>query len=247
MRNVKLTVEYNGTNYVGFQKQPNGKSIQDELEKALSTLLGHEVEVTGSGRTDAGVHAWGQVVNFQTSVDMICFKVRWSTNGILPDDIVVKGCDEVRRDFDARRDATGRVYKYFILNRLYPSAFFSHFTYFLARKLNLIAMRDAAKYLVGEHDFSAFCTTDGNGGNVRRIERVEIFHEEDIVEDLVSIHVEGQAFLHNMVRIISGTLIEVGLGNMTPERVGEILESKDRKEAGPTAPAKGLVLVEVKY
>ncbi|RJQ53704.1 MAG: tRNA pseudouridine(38-40) synthase TruA [Actinobacteria bacterium] len=247
MRNIRLILEYNGERYAGFQRQPDRPTIQSELEKALSTLLGEKIEIVAAGRTDAGVHAWGQVVNFKTNSDIICFKIRWSTNGMLPDDIVATSCEEVSLDFDARRDAKRRVYKYFILNRLYPSAFFSHFTYFLARKLNLTAMRQAASYLIGEHDFSSFCTTDAAGGNVRKIERVDILREDDLVKELVSIHVEGQAFLHNMVRIVAGTLIEVGLGNMPPERVAEILESRDRTKAGPTAPARGLVLVEVEY
>ncbi len=247
MRNIRLTIEYNGERYAGFQKQPEAPTIQRELETALSTLLGEPIEVTAAGRTDAGVHAWGQVVNFQTNSDIICFKIRWSTNGILPDDIVVTSCEEVAPAFDSRRDATSRLYKYFILNRLYPSAFFSHFTYFLARKLNVLAMREAAAYLVGEHDFSSFCSTDASGGNVRRLESLDILREDDLIEELVSIRVQGQAFLHNQVRIIAGTLVEVGLGNMQPERVAEILESRDRTKAGPTAPAKGLVLVSVKY
>lgn len=247
MRNIKLVVEYDGTNYVGFQKQPNGPSIQGELELALSKLFGTDIQVNGAGRTDAGVHAWGQVVNFDCLGDVICFKIRWSVNGMLPNDIVVQSCDEIGRGFDARRDAKSRVYKYFILNRLYPSAFFGRYSHFLARNLNLTAMREAAGYLVGEHDFSAFCATDGAGGNTRTLSRLDILHEDEITEDLISIHVEGQAFLHNMVRIIAGTLIEVGLGNMPPEKVDLILQSLDRTQAGPTAPANGLVFVEVKY
>jgi len=247
MRNIKAVVEYDGTNYVGFQKQPEGKSIQGELERAFSTLFASSAHVTGAGRTDAGVHAWGQVVNCDVASDMICYKMRWSLNGILPDDIVVKSCEDADRDFDARRDAKSRVYKYFILNRLYPSVFCGRFMHFLARKLNTTAMRAAAQYLAGGHDFSAFCASDATGGNARTLERVDILREEHITEDLISIHVEGTAFLHNMVRIIAGTLIDVGLGNMPPEKVDLILHSLDRTQAGPTAPAKGLVLVEVRY
>lgn len=247
MRNVKCVVEYDGTRYAGFQKQPDQPTIQGELEKALSTLLGTKVEVTGAGRTDAGVHAWAQVVNFDALSDMICFKMRWSANGILPNDIVIKTCEDVDRGFDARRDAKARVYKYFILNRLYPSAFFAPYSHFLARKLNVTAMREAAQCLAGTHDFSAYCATDGSNGNVRTIKSIDIFHEDDIAEDMISIYVEGESFLHNMVRIIAGTLLEVGLGNMEPERVDLVLQSLDRTQAGPTAPASGLVLVEVKY
>jgi tRNA pseudouridine38-40 synthase len=247
MRNIKLVVEYDGTAYAGFQKQPNEPTIQDELEKALSTLLDANVKVTGAGRTDAGVHARAQVVSFDALSDMICFKMRWSVNGILPSDIVVKSCEEVDRGFDARRDAKARVYKYFILNRLYPSAFCSRYSHFLARKLNVTAMREAAAYLAGSHDFSAFCATEGAGGNVRTIRRIDIFREDEMTEDMISIYVEGDSFLHNMVRIIAGTLIEVGLGNMESEKVDLILQSLDRTQAGPTAPAKGLTLMEVKY
>lgn len=247
MRNIKMVVEYDGTDYAGFQKQPSERTIQGELEAALSRLLGTKVQVNGAGRTDAGCHAWGQVVNVDVLSDMICYKIRWSVNGILPDDVVVKTCEEVERSFDARGDAKARVYKYFLLNRLYPSTFFGRYSHFLARKLNLIAMREAAQALVGTHDFAAFCSTDGANGNVRTVSRVDVLHEDHITEDLISIHVEGNAFLHNMVRIAAGTLIEVGLGNMEPERVDLILQSRDRTQAGPTAPAKGLVLAEVKY
>lgn len=242
-RNLKLTLEYLGTNYHGFQRQPGLVTIQSELEKVLSLLLRDEVKVIGAGRTDAGVHAAEQVVSFKTGSSMPLKRLQWSANSLLPRDIVVIRAEEVDRSFNARWSAVFREYAYFILNRGYPSVFQTGTAYFFARPLNAKAMRAACCYLLGEHDFSAFCSSNPRKNNVRNITEIDCSRKGD----LIKIRVKANSFLHNMVRIIAGTLIEVGLGNLEPAAVKEILESKDRNRASATAPARGLVLTKIYY
>lgn len=248
MRNIKLTLEYLGTNYVGWQAQPegHGPSIQQELERALSTLLKEDIKTVAAGRTDAGVHATGQVANFKTNSDVTLDKLRWSGNGLLPNDIVIKEAEEVPEDFDARRSAQWREYDYHILNRSYPSPFHSQVTHYVARPLTISAMNEASGYLVGRHDFSSFCVATSakeQASTVREILFLRCLKEED----LVKVRVRAESFLHNMVRIIAGTLIRVGLGEVSPGEVKKILRAEDRKKAGPTAPAQGLFLTRVYY
>lgn len=248
MRNIKLTLEYLGTGYVGWQVQPesHGLSIQQELQKALSTLLKEEIKVIGAGRTDAGVHAAAQVANFKTNSDVALDKLRWSGNSLLPNDIVIKEAEEVPAGFDARRSAQWREYDYHILNRPYPSAFHNQVTHYVARPLTISAMNEAAGYLVGKHDFSSFCVAASakeENSTAREVLFLRCFKEED----LVKIRVRAGSFLHNMVRIIAGALIKVGLGEMSPDEVKRVLQARDRKKAGPTAPAQGLFLARVYY
>lgn len=254
MRRTKMILEYMGTRYSGWQKQPHAPSVQEELESALSTLLREDIEVLGAGRTDAGVHAYGQVATFDTSADVDLGKVRWSLNAILPDDIAVKELEEVPYEFDARRDAAWREYHYFILNRPYPSAFFSGLTLHIARPLDVASMDAAAKHLIGKHDFAAFCQiSEVEGSTVREVLEAEVKSDGNIVwageplEGLVTIRVRAQAFLYNMVRIIAGTLLDVGSGKLSPDDVRSILDSKDRTKAGRTAPPHALTLVKVAY
>lgn len=244
MRNIKMVLEYIGTAYAGFQTQPHKPSIQEELEKALATILQEPVKIKGSGRTDGGVHALKQVANFRTGSRLSLNRLQHSLNAILPNDIVVISLEEADADFDARRDVKWREYQYFVLNRSYPSAFYRGFSHFVRMPLDIRAMDQAAHYLVGRHDFSAFCAAISKSkGCIRKVLKAKV----DKKGDLVVITLRAHAFVHHMVRNIVGTLIKVGLGEWTPEKVKEILEGKDRTSAGPTAPAKGLFLTEVKY
>lgn len=259
MRNIKLVLEYDGTNYCGWQKQEkqNVRTLQAEIETALSTLLGEPVETITAGRTDTGVHAFGQVVNFRTgNLDMPIRRIPYSTNALLPDDIAIKAAEEVVADFDARRDPAWREYHYYILNRSERSVFFNRFTHHEAKPLDVDKMAEAVRYLKGEHDFTSFCNAVSAAKTenpVRKVLDISCARSEDIVwageplEGLITLKVRAHAFLHNMVRIIAGTAIDIGLGNLEAADIGEILEARDRSKAGRTAPAKGLTLVRVQY
>ncbi|MDI6715872.1 MAG: tRNA pseudouridine(38-40) synthase TruA [Actinomycetota bacterium] len=260
MRNIKLTLEYDGTNYSGWQKQAkqNIRTIQGEIELALSTLLGEPIKVNSAGRTDAGVHAFGQVISFKTASDMPIRRIPYSLNAILPDDIVAKDAEEVSDRFDARKDAKWREYHYYILNRFYRSVFAGRFVHHEARPLDVEAMDKAVSFLKGRHDFTSFYTMphrteDVVDSPVRTILEISCKRSKDIVwagepvDGLITIRVRAHAFLHNMVRIIAGTVIDVGLGMLGPEDMRTILEARDRRKAGATAPAKGLTLVKVHY
>jgi tRNA pseudouridine38-40 synthase len=242
--NIKLTIEYDGTNYHGWQFQANSESIQAVLERAISTFLRAPTRVIGSGRTDAGVHALGQVVSFSTDKELTTYRIRRALNALTPDDVTVKTVEIVPDSFDPRRDARSRVYEYHILNRPTRSPFLLKRAWHLHQSLNLEAMRAAITCLVGEHDFSSFRAANCDSAHATR----HVFRNE--VEqrgDLVVYTVEATAFLRHMVRAIVGTLVEVGHGLRTPESFHQLLERRDRSEAGDTAPAHGLYLVEVKY
>lgn len=244
MRNIKLVLEYKGTNYAGFQKQPVQLTIQEVFEKTLGQILREKVEIIGAGRTDAGVHAKGQVANFFTGSDMECRRLRWSANSLLPDDIVIKEVAEVSESFHARRDAISREYKYLILNRDYPSPFWNDFSYFYSPKLNLEALQEAALGLKGKHDFSSFCVAESKPKNcIRDLQKISVKKKND----LIHFDFKANAFLHNMVRIIVGTLIQVGIEELEPKQMFQILKAKDRTKAGPTTPAHGLTLMQVNY
>lgn len=244
MRNIKLTIEYKGTDYLGFQKQPRGLTIQGELEKALQVLLREKARVIGASRTDAGVHATGQVVNFRTSSRMEESRLKSGLNGILPEDIVVKEAVEVPATFHARRDAVLREYCYLIWNEPYPAALKKEFVYFVPQPLNLRTMRQALKSLIGTHDFTSFCVASSSVKGCRRAVKEAAIEKKG---QLVWIRIQADAFVHHMVRSIVGTLVEIGLGKRKPEETRKILESKDRKKAGKNAPAHGLILTEVRY
>lgn len=261
-RNIKTTVEYLGTRYSGFQPQkgqPGRPTVQGELEKALSLILGHGVRINGAGRTDAGVHAFGQVVNFETPSKMSGERLLRSANAVLPPDIAVKAVEDVSPEFDARRSAVWREYHYYILNRPHRSVFFDPLCHFVAPPLDVEAMGKAASALLGRHDFSAFCSSEGlrQLGPDRTAERTvleiacgpseAIVWAGEPLEGLITLRVRAHAFLHNMVRVMAGTLLWVGRGRLGAADVVEILASKDRRRAGPTAPAKGLTLVRIHY
>ena len=232
MHRIKLTVAYDGTNYCGWQVQPNGVSVQSILQKAIENLLGEKTDVTGASRTDSGVHALGQVVVFDTDKNIPDWKYALAINQRLPKDIVVQKSEEVPLDFHPRYTDVEKTYEY----RIY--------SYFVPKKLNVAKMREAGDYLVGEHDFKSFCSQKTKVlSTVRTIYSLELIEEGDIV----TLRVSGNGFLYNMVRIIAGVLIKVGLEQKEPEEVKEAVEYPIGSAAGPTAPAHGLTLVEIKY
>ena len=244
MKRIKLTIAYDGTNYCGWQIQPNGITIEEILNKALSKMTGEEVFVIGASRTDSGVHAMGNVAVFDTETTIPVEKIAVALNQRLPEDIVITKSEEVPLDFHPRYCNCSKTYEYHIINTRIPVPTKRLTNYFVSYNLNLDHMREAASYLVGEHDFVSFCNVRTDVENtVRAITAL------DIIEDgnEITIRITGNGFLYNMVRIIVGTLIRVGRGFYTPEKVKEILEAKDRKAAGVTAPAHGLMLMEINY
>ena len=242
--NVRLTLEYDGTEYRGWQVQSGGPTIQGVLEEALAVLLKRQVRVRGSGRTDAGVHALGQVADFTCPNGRDLARLQRSLNAITPDDITVKAAEEAAPSFDARRDATRRVYEYRLWNRPWRSVFNDRYSWHVRRPLSVDAMREALAALEGEHDFSCFRAAGCSAATpVRRIYRNELHRWEDHWV----YRIEATSYLRHMVRNIVGTLVEVGLGEREPAGVAALIDSRDRTLAGPTAPARGLFLVEVCY
>ncbi|MCB5714021.1 tRNA pseudouridine(38-40) synthase TruA [Lactonifactor longoviformis] len=244
MKRVMIVVAYDGTKYCGWQVQPNGVTIQEVLEWHLSELLKEPVSVLGASRTDAGVHALGNAAVFDTNSRMPGEKVSYALNQRLPEDIRIQESKEVPLDFHPRYQKSEKTYEYRILNRRFPiptERFYSHFTYV---PLDVEQMRKAAEHLIGEHDFKSFC---GTGAQVKTTVRNVTGLTIQKNGDEIIIRVTGMGFLYNMVRIIAGTLMEVGCGKYPPEYVKEILEARDRKMAGNTAPARGLTLVGVRY
>lgn len=242
--NTKITVEYDGTQYHGWQIQTNCISIQAVLEKAVSTFVGAPTHVNGSGRTDAGVHALGQVANFFTDKDYIPYKILRGLNALTPRDITVKAVEIVDRSFDARRDGRSRLYEYRILNRSTPSPFYRNRAWHIHEPLNVDAMAQAIECLIGEHDFSSFRAAHCDAPHpVRTIYQTGL----DQRGELLVFTIEGTAFLRHMVRNIVGTLAEVGRGVRTAGSFAQLLAARDRTKAGYTAPPDGLYLVQVKY
>lgn len=242
--NIKITVEYDGTNYCGWQIQRNGESIQAVLERAISTFLGTSTRIIGSGRTDAGVHAVGQVANFHSDKDHDPHRIRRALNALTPDDITVKKVEIVGDSFDARRDGRSRVYEYHILNRPTASPFHLNRAWHLHEPLNAADMAAATVCLIGKHDFSSFRAAGCEAAHpVREVYDTKLEQHGE----LLVYTIEATAFLRHMVRNIVGTLAEVGRGLRTPRSFVELLEVRDRIKAGPTAPPHGLFLVEVKY
>jgi tRNA pseudouridine38-40 synthase len=245
MRTLKLLLEYDGTAYQGWQIQATGPTIQGVLEEKLAVLLRSPVRVTAAGRTDAGVHALGQVVSFRTESTMPVARLLRGLNALLPRDIAVRGGEEVPEGFDARRSARGKLYRYRLWNTPERSAFQGPYAWHVPRPLDLDAMREAAQALLGEHDFSAFRAADCPAKNpVRLLRRLEILETGGPLLDL---EIEATAFLKHMVRNIVGTLVEVGQGKRPAESLAGLLASRDRTHAGATAPPHGLFLVEIRY
>ncbi|MCX7982578.1 MAG: tRNA pseudouridine(38-40) synthase TruA [Syntrophales bacterium] len=245
MRNLKLTVEYDGTNYCGWQRQREGISIQGVLEEKLSFITQEKVRIVGSGRTDAGVHAIGQVAHVHLQSLLPTNNILRGMNSLLPLDIAVKKVEEVDERFHARFDAKSKVYLYYICNQPTRSAIFHRYVWTVPFPLQVEAMQGCIPYLEGCHDFTSFSALDtGVTNRVRTIMRLEISVPKP---GLIKIEIEADGFLRHMVRTIVGTLVEVGKGRLDPLGVKDILHSKDRAAAGPTAPPQGLFLKEVKY
>ena len=244
MRHIRLVVEYDGTGLHGWQRQANGATVQQHLEQALGKLLSHDVQVTGASRTDAGVHARGQVASFRTERPIPLHGIRRGLNSLLPEQIGVREAAEASETFHPRFSAIGKHYRYTLLARADRSPRWRDRAWHHPDPLALEAMREAASALIGEHDFAAFraagCTARTT---VRRVDSIEI----TAVSERVVVDVRGNAFLRNMVRIIVGTLSEVGTGRRAPAQVAEILALRDRTRGGITAPAHGLELMSVAY
>ena len=244
MKRVGLIVAYDGTNYCGWQVQPNGITIQGELNRCLSELLGEEIETIGASRTDAGVHAMGNVAVFDTETRMPGEKISYALNQRLPEDIRIQLSEEMPMDFHPRYCDSVKTYEYRILNRRFQIPTERLYSYFYHYKLDEKKMREATSYLIGRHDFASFCGTGAQvKSTVRTLTGIDIWRDGDIV----TIQVRGEGFLYNMVRIIAGTLIQVGNGQYPPERVKKILEACDRSVSGPTAPAHGLTLMGIQF
>jgi tRNA pseudouridine38-40 synthase len=245
MRSVALVIEYDGTRFHGFQRQTSLRSVAGELERALATLCGEPVEVTGAGRTDAGVHATGQVVSFETSFDGSLARMPIALNGILRDEgIAVLRAVERPRGFSARHDALARSYLYRILNRTAPSPLLRRRVLYVRAPLEIDAMRAASTPLIGEHDFTSFCAQlPERGRPVRIVEQLSLERRDDLID----LTITADSFLHQMVRIIVGTLVDIGRGRRGAGDVQSILDARDRATAGPTVPPHGLYLTHVRY
>lgn len=241
---VRLIVAYDGTNYKGWQVQPNGITIEEVLNKKLTELLGEEIVVTGASRTDSGVHSLGNVAIFDTNTRMPADKISFALNQRLPEDIVVQNSCEVPADWHPRYQNSRKTYEYRILNRTFRMPTRRFDTYFYHHPLDVEKMQKAASYLEGEHDFKSFCAV---GAQVKTTVRTIYSCEVKKDGDIITIRVEGNGFLYNMVRIIAGTLVKVGGGELSPEQIPKILAACDRSAAGPTAPAHGLTMIGIEY
>lgn len=244
MRNLKCIVAYDGTNYHGFQRQENALAIQEVIEKSIKNLIKKEVKIIGASRTDSGVHAKGQVFNLNLESSIPTDRFALALNTKLPDDIVIVDVCEVDSDFHARYNNCDKVYEYQLYNDRLPSPFYRNYAYHVYHKLDIDLMRKGAEFLLGKHDFSSFRNSGCNSKTpIRRIFDINI----DKKDKLIILTIHGDGFLYNMVRIIVGTLVKVGIGKLKSNEVYNILKAKDRKKAGPTAPAQGLILKKINY
>lgn len=246
MPNFCLAIAYAGTKYSGWQVQKNAKTIQGAIEKALEKILGEKIRIIGAGRTDAGVHAKAQVANFKTKRNFPPDKLQKALNANLPKDISIIGIKQVPAKFHSRFDAKSKIYRYTILNSQTNDPFSKPFYYKVPCKINIPSMRKEANVLIGKHDFKAFQAKSASSvikSTVRTIKKISVKRDKQFIY----IEIEANGFLHNMVRNIVGTLIEIGREYLPKGSMRKILSSKDRRKAGPTAPAKGLALLKVKY
>lgn len=244
MRNIKLTIRYDGTDYAGWQFQKNAVSIQETIQKALKKITGRKTNVIASGRTDAGVHATAQIANFRTSSKIPLKNLQMALNTLLSDDIVIADAEEVSLEFNAQKSAQSKLYRYTIYNKDFMDPFLRRFASKCYFKIDIARMRRSAKCLIGRHDFTSFQTKDSPRKSASRtIKNIAIKKAGDVIY----VDIEADGFLYNMVRNIVGTLIEVGRGKFTAENVKEILTKKDKRSCGPTAAAKGLCLIKVRY
>ena len=250
MRNIRLKIEYDGASYKGWQTQKNKNharpqlTIQQTIETVLSNILQEHIKLIGSGRTDSGVHALGQTANFKTKSEMPLKQIQRALNSLLPKDIVIVNIREASPDFHSRFDALSKIYRYQILNCPHASAFNRLYQYHIPYKLDHKLMQEAARALIGRKDFRSFQAADKKDrGSIRRIKKLSVKKQGYII----NIDIEADGFLYNMARNIAGTLIEIGRGKLRPQSIRDILNAKDRRKAGPTAPARGLCLMRVRY
>ena len=244
IRNIKLTIQYDGTHYAGWQFQKNAKTIQEVISETIENVTGRKVNLIGSGRTDSGVHANAQVANFKTRSTIPLKNLQMALNSNLPKDIVITRVEEADIRFNARRDAGSKLYRYTIFNGNFVDPFLRRYAAKCFYKLDLNAMRLASKALLRRHDFRSFQAKDTRErSSVRTIKNIKIEKKGK----LVYIHIEADGFLYNMARNIAGTLIEIGRGKMSHENVKQILRKRDRRFSGPTAPSRGLCLMKVRY
>lgn len=245
VRNIKLIIEYDGTNYSGWQKQNNGsRTLQQTIENSIKEITKEDIELIGCSRTDAGVHARGFVANFLTSSRVPSDKFKYAINSKLPDDIIILDSNEVDLEFHSRYNCKSKRYIYKLLNRQWPSPIERNYTYHIKDALNITDMDEAARYFIGTHDFSSFKNVGSSvKTSVRTIIESKVYKQDEIV----CFSITGDGFLYNMVRIITGTLIEVGIGKRSPKDIKVILDAKDRQRAGRLVPAMGLYLDRVFY
>ena len=244
MRNIKLTIEYDGKDFNGWQKQPNKLNIQGTIEQAIKNITGEDVELNASGRTDAGVHALGQVANFKTNSEIPIEKFAIAINSKLKKSIVIKKAEEVDERFHSRLNCKRKTYRYIINNSPEGTAIYRYLETHIPQKLDVKKMEQALKYFKGEHDFKAFkASGTSSKSSVRTIYKTQIYKKED----RIIIELTGNGFLYNMVRIIAGTLVDVGLGKIEPQQIENIIKEKKRENAGKTLPPNGLYLVSVEY
>ena len=245
MRNIKLVIEYDGRGFNGWQKQPNKLNIQGEIENAIFQITGEKVDLIASGRTDAGVHSLGQTANFKTNSNIPIEKMAIAINSKLKRSIRIQNAEEVEERFHSRYSVKSKRYRYTINNSEFGSAIYRDMEYHFPIKLDIDKMKKAAKYFEGEHDFKAFkASGTSSKSSVRKIYKVEVIKAEN---NRIYIELTGNGFLYNMVRIIAGTLVDVGTGKILPEEIPEIIEAGERIRAGKTLPPNGLCLMEVIY
>ena len=244
MKNIKLTIEYDGKDFNGWQKQPNKLNIQGEIERAIKEITGEEVKLIGSGRTDAGVHSLGQVANFKTNSNISVEKIPIALNTKLKQSIRIISAEEVEEKFHSRYNCKKKTYRYVINNSKNGTAIYRNLEYNFSQKLDVEKMNKAAQFFLGEHDFKAFKASGTSAkSSIRQIYEAKVYKE---IERVI-IELTGNGFLYNMVRIISGTLVDVGIGKIQPEDIIKIIELGEREKAGKTLPPQGLYLVNVKY
>ena len=238
---LKLTIAYDGTGFRGFARQPRVRTVQGEIERALDTMLGRSPKLSVAGRTDAGVHALGQVVSFETDEDPV--RIQRSVNRMLAPEVVILEARRAPEGFDARHSATSREYLYRIRTGAWPDPFTHRFEWHHPRELAIARMRAAARLLIGEHDFASFCRPPQDGGTKRNLRRLSVRRGGEVVE----VRAEADAFLHQMVRSLVGTLSAVGEGKLEASAIPGVLKARAREAAGPVAPPDGLTLLRVRY
>lgn len=244
MRNIKLNLSYDGTKYLGFQRQSRGRTIQGTLEEAINTLLEEKVNLIGCSRTDAKVHAKEYIANFKTESNIPADRFCYAINSYLPKDILIIKSEEAAFDFHSRYDCIGKTYVYTILNSSAPSPLYREYHYYHKYKLSISLMEEASRFFIGEKDFSAFKSTGSfTKSNIRNIKEINVYKDGDYIKVLFT----ANGFLYNMVRIICGTLVLAGEGKIKPEYIKTIIEDKDRKKAGIVLPPQGLCLEKVYY